>query len=225
MVATLLAISHSMALRYQEQRVSAFQRASHVAQLRSLRLQLNPHFMFNALNSVAALICKRSLDDAEEMVETLSDFLRSSLEMAPEEKVTLAREIELQRLYLDVESIRFADRLSVVYEIDPEVGMALVPGLITQPIVENVIRHAVAPSLARVVLAISAERDGEWLRIRIVNSAGGGRRHARRSTGIGLSNVVLRLRGYYGERCSFEAGADQAGGYAVTLTLPYSLDS
>ncbi|MDB5722650.1 MAG: histidine kinase [Alphaproteobacteria bacterium] len=225
LVGTLLAIGHSLALRDQEQCMSVLQRASHAAQLRSLRLQLNPHFMFNTLNSINALIGRERLRDAEAMVENLSDFLRLSLEAAPEEQVTFAREIELQRHYLDVESIRFADRFSVVYEIDDAAHGALVPALITQPLVENVIRHAVTRTLEPVVLTISAGRDGEWLRIAIINSAwrSSGKK-GRAGTGLGIRNVALRLRGHYGHAFGFEAGRAADGGFAVRLALPFATE-
>ncbi|SOB78558.1 Histidine kinase [Sphingomonas guangdongensis] len=218
----LLAIVYSAEVRAFERRAAQAQRDAHAAHLRALRYQLNPHFMFNTLNSIASLIAARRVEPAERMVENLSDFLRAGLATDPNEDIPLAREIELQSLYLAIEAVRFPNRLVVAIDMPDAVRGALVPSLITQPLVENAVRHAVASSTAPVTLTIAAATAGDRLRLTVSDRGSNGRARGPvvPGTGVGLRNVAERLAARYGEDCGFTAGPHAAGGFAVSFAIP-----
>lgn len=217
--ALLLSVVYAAELGDRERRVAQLQREAHAAHLRALRYQLNPHFMFNTLNSIASLVSAREVDTAERMVENLSDFLRAGLALDPNDDIPLTREIELQSLYLAIEAVRFPDRLRVAIDVPGELDGVLVPSLITQPLVENAVRHAVATSTTPVTLDIVARAEGDRLRVSVTDSGGDGspRKHG---TGLGLANVRERLRARYGEDCGFVAAPRQGGGFVVSFALP-----
>src|SRR4051794_2064603 len=146
LAAIILALSYVDDIREREERIGALQALAHDAQLRALRNQLNPHFLFNALNSIAGLISRRRDDEAESMTENLADFLRVTLGLDPQKLITLAEETKLQQIYLDIEKVRFPQRLQVRLEVPPELEDVRVPSLITQPLIENSIKYAVARS-------------------------------------------------------------------------------
>jgi len=220
--ALLLAVTESLELSERERRIAHLQRVAHAAQLRALRYQLNPHFMFNTLNSIAALISRREAERAEAMVENLADFLRAGLSLDPHEDIPLAQEIELQSLYLSIEELRFPDRLKVEIDIPEDARAALVPSLVTQPLVENVVRHAVATSLEPILLCISARREGERLRITVRNGAPVGGGPSARGTGVGLANVGNRLRARFAQDAIFLAERQGDGGFLVVMEIPWS---
>ncbi|WCM27075.1 histidine kinase [Sphingomonas sp. QA11] len=220
--ALLVAVTSSLELSDRERRIARLQRIAHAAQLRALRYQLNPHFMFNTLNSIAALISRREAESAEAMVENLADFLRAGLSLDPHEDIPLEKEIELQSLYLSIEELRFPDRLKVEIDVPEDVRSALVPSLVTQPLVENAVRHAVATSLEPIMLRIAARREGEWLRIAVCNSAPVGGTPCVRGTGVGLTNVADRLRARFARNCHFLAERQSDGGFMVTIEIPWS---
>jgi len=216
----VFAFDYSRAVADRERRIAVLDRMAQEAKLRALRYQLNPHFMFNTLNSIATLVGKGDNEDAERMIEDLSDFLRATLAVEPSEDISLARELELQRRYLDIETRRFPRRLRVAMDVDPESAKALVPSLITQPLTENVIRHAVAASREQVVLTIRARRVEDQLHLMIANSlvgVGG----ASGGTKVGLTNVAERLRVRYDGGCAFIAGPQPEGGFAAIIQMPY----
>lgn len=219
----LLAVFYSLELGENERHLAHLQRVAHTAQMRALRYQLNPHFMFNTLNSIAALISRKDTVAAEHMVENLADFLRAGLSLDPHEDITLDREIELQSLYLAIESLRFADRLVVACDVADEVKSALVPSLITQPLIENVVRHAVARSTRPVTLAITAHREGARLKLAIRNSAGDSMQCAAApsGTGVGLTNVSERLQARFGDNAGFQATDLGEDGFLVELDIPF----
>ncbi len=218
----LLAIVYSGELRDHERRTAQLQREAHEAHVRALRYQLNPHFMFNTLNSIASLIGTGAVEPAERMVENLSDFLRAGLAIDPSEDIPLAKEIELQSTYLAIEAVRFPNRLVVAIEVPEAVHGALVPSLIVQPLVENAVRHAVATSTAPVTLTIAAHAEGRSLRIRVRDSgaSGGTPRRVVPGTGVGLANVAERLKTRYGHDCGFAAGKLPGGGFETTFAIP-----
>lgn len=217
----LLSLAYSLESTERERRIAQLRGIADAAQLRALRYQLNPHFMFNTLNSIAALIARRDIAPAELMVENLSDFLRASLSMDPQEDISLDREIELQSLYLAIEAVRFSDRFEVRRDIAEEARRALVPSLVLQPLIENVVKHAVSPSTAPVTLDISAQvRDGR-LEVRVQNSAGDGAPVTGRGTGVGLVNVAERLKARFGEAAAFSAERTADGGFAVRFSIPF----
>jgi hypothetical protein len=223
--ALLLSVVYAAELGDRERRMAVLQREAHTAQLRALRYQLNPHFMFNTLNSIAALVSARQVETAEQMVENLSDFLRAGLALDANEDIPLAREIELQSLYLAIEEVRFPDRLRVEIDVPEALNGVRVPSLITQPLVENAVRHAVAKSTEPVQLRIVARDEGARVRIEVTNSGGSGSAAGARGggsgTSVGLGNVRERLRARYGEACEFEAGPGAEGGFRVAFTVPH----
>ncbi|MFA6113646.1 MAG: histidine kinase [Sphingomonas sp.] len=220
--ALLLAVTSSLELSDRERRIAHLQRVAHAAQLRALRYQLNPHFMFNTLNSIAALISRREAERAEAMVENLADFLRAGLSLDPHEDIPLEKEIELQSLYLSIEELRFPDRLKVEIDVPEHVRGALVPSLVTQPLVENVVRHAVATSLEPILLSIVARHEGSRLRITVRNSAPIGGLPCSKGTGVGLANVADRLRARFPQDSLFLAERQGDGGFLVVIELPWS---
>lgn len=217
----MLALFYSFELGEREIRIMQLQRIAHSAQLRALRYQLNPHFMFNTLNSIAALVSRRDVETAERMVENLADFLRAGLSLDPQEEIPVEREIGLQSLYLDIEMLRFGDRLRVDIDLDSGARLALLPSLITQPLIENAIRHAVSPSEEAVTLRISARRNGEQLEIGIENDMPERCGAKRPGTGVGLANVAERLTTIYGDAATFSAGPRGDGTFTVCFTIPF----
>lgn len=211
----LLAFTYALEL-------NTLQRVTHTAQIRALRYQLNPHFMFNTLNSIAALIARGDAATAEHMVENLGDFLRASLSIDPQEDIPLEREIHLQSLYLAIETLRFSDRLTVEIDVPQDARPALVPSLITQPLAENVIRHAVANSTRPIALRIAARREGGRLRVIVRNSGPDGSGRGIPGTGIGLANVGERLRTRYGLDSTFTAEREPDGGFLVMFNIPFA---
>lgn len=219
----LLAIVYSGEVRDYERGVARLQREAHEAHLRALRYQLNPHFMFNTLNSIASLIGAGRVQHAEHMVENLSDFLRAGLALDPHEDIPLAEEIELQSTYLAIEAVRFPNRLVVEIDVPDDVQDARVPSLIVQPLVENAVRHAVSMSTRPVKLTVTAAREGDRLRLSVRDSGGNaGNRRAPPGTGVGLTNVAERLMTRYGEDCGFTAGRLPEGGFQVTFAIPFT---
>lgn len=219
----LLALVYSRELRERERELANLERLAQAAQLRALRYQINPHFMFNTLNSIAALICTRENATAERMVESLGDFLRATLAIDPQEDHRLGDELELQKLYLGIEKLRFPDRISVDFDVTPDALRALVPSLILQPLTENAVKHCVAVTSTETKLVINARADGERLAIRVINSPPQGARRDR-STGVGLKNVAERLHARFGKNQRFQCGKLSDGSFEVELEIPLSFD-
>jgi LytS/YehU family sensor histidine kinase len=196
----------------------------HSAQMRALRHQLNPHFLFNTLNSIAALIRGGNNGTAETMIENLSDFMRTGFAMDPYDDIPLSRELDLQRTYLDIERLRFPDRIVVTFDIPERLQQARVPALITQPIVENTIKYAVARSTIPVHIKITArERDG-LLVLRIGDDGGDAPASETSGTKVGLSNIESRLRARFGDRYKFRGRPWPTGGFEVELGLPLAVE-
>jgi signal transduction histidine kinase len=190
------------------------------ARLGALKMQLQPHFLFNTLNAVVSLVRARRGREAEDTLAHLSDLLRWVLDDREQQEVPLARELEYVRLYLAVERVRFADRLHVDLRVAPDALDAAVPHLCLQPIIENAIRHGVEASASAGEIVISAERQGARL-VLTVEDDGPGFRNLRQPVGIGLANTRLRLAELYGDRAVMTTANALAGGAIVTLTLPF----
>ena len=177
-------------LREREHKLNVAERTAQEARLSALRFQLNPHFMFNTLNTLSGLIALDRKQQAEHVVLNLSSFLRFSLQSDSEQLISLEKEIEAQKMYLDIEQVRFSDRLTIHYEVDEECEQARVPPFLLQPLVENAIKHAVAPSDGPVTMTIGASREGNTLVLEVKNSASNGLARPRcESLGIGMKNV------------------------------------
>jgi LytS/YehU family sensor histidine kinase len=217
--ALLLVIYYHADLRERDQRLTDMRAIAQSAQIKALRYQINPHFMFNTLNSIASLIGRKETDDAETMVEDLSEFLHTTLQLNPEEDIPLSRELELQKLYLSIETARFPDRLRVEVDVPEALNAILVPSLITQPLVENVIKHAVRKSTVPITLRIAALRGDGMIELTIRNSLGDAAGMLRGPPGIGLANVSERLAMRYPGASRCVAVSDD-GGFHVRVTLP-----
>ena len=207
-----------------QRRAAQAEAAARAAQVRALRYQVNPHFLFNTLNSLSSLVMTGRAEKAEEMLLALSTFFRTSLSLDPSADVTLAEEIDLQRLYLDIEKVRFPSRLRVEIDIPQELESARLPALILQPLVENAIKYGISPTKEKVTLRIEARSLGDGrFSITVTNSGKPGghpERDRSDSTGVGLTNVCQRLNARFGAQAKCEFGPLPKGGYQVHLTLP-----
>lgn len=193
---------------------------AHKAKLDALRYQLNPHFLFNTLNGISTLILDHQNRDAAEMVGRLAELLRESLRGRPDEPISLAEELRFSRLYLGIEQVRFGDRLEVEIDVEPAAGNVPVPRLLLQPLLENVIRHAVEPADSKVSLTLRAGIDDCVLRISIEDDGPGPGEASTSGTGIGLSNVSQRLRAAYRGRARLAIGARAYGGTRADIEIP-----
>jgi hypothetical protein len=220
-----LAMSSAGQLRSAERRASRAERDAQAAQLRALRYQVNPHFLFNTLNSLSSLVMARREEEAEAMIVNLSTFFRSSLAIDPTDDIRLADEIDFQQLYLDIEKVRFPNRLHVRTDIPDSLKSARVPPLILQPLVENAIKHGVARTTDPVTVSISAREEEGRLVLEVEND-GGGTRHAAapEGTGVGLANVCDRLAARFGPEADCDHGPLPGGGYRVTIAMPLGQD-
>ncbi len=218
-----LAIGIAGEVRVAERKAARFAQAAQDAELRSLRYQVNPHFLFNTLNSLSSLVITGRSAQAEAMIQNLSTFYRNSLSSDPLEDVTLSEEVDLQKLYLEIEVIRYPQRLRTQIEIEPGLQNLTVPALILQPLVENAIKYGVARSSHPVTISIRASETAEGYVITVEDDAEqhNGLPHGH-SNGIGIPNVRDRLEARYGGRAKFETFAKPAGGFVARLTLPKS---
>ncbi len=223
-----LALSVAGEVRIAERRAARFAQAAQDAELRSLRYQVNPHFLFNTLNSLSSLVITGRADQAEAMIQNLSTFYRNSLSSDPLEDVTLAEEVELQKLYLGIEHVRFPERLRIKIDVDPALEQIHVPALILQPLVENAIKYGVALSSRPVTISVRAvlidgkvtitvEDDGEPFD----SSAHGP--NIGTSNGIGLPNVRDRLEARFGGRARLETAIKKTGGFTACITMPHNM--
>jgi two-component sensor histidine kinase len=193
------------------------------ARMQALRMQLNPHFLFNALNSIAMLVRDAKREAAVNTLERLSDLLRYVLDDSARQEVALKRELEFIERYLAIEKIRFQDRLEVQIDVDHNTLDAMVPNLVLQPIVENAIRHGIANRAATTTVTLGARKVGGALRLRVSDDGPGfrGTASVHGRPGVGISNTRRRLVHLYGERASLDVADAASGGAAVTITLPF----
>jgi LytS/YehU family sensor histidine kinase len=209
-----------------QKRAAEAESAAQSAQLRALRYQVNPHFLFNTLNSLSSLVMTGRNDRAEAMLMALSTFFRSSLSLDPAADISLEQEIDLQRLYLEIEKTRFPDRLQVEIDVPDKLQSARLPALILQPIVENAIKYGVSKTRQKVLIQIIGEKlDGGRMAITVSNRLLNGRKNelpaaTHEGTGLGLANVSERLETRFGNKASCRFGPMASGGYKVTLTMP-----
>jgi two-component system LytT family sensor kinase len=209
--------------RAAERREASFRNAARAAELRSLRYQVNPHFLFNTLNSLSSLVMTGKAERAEEMIQGLSSFYRHSLAEDPTGDVELADEVDLQRHYLSVEALRFPDRLRIGLDVPDDLADARIPGMILQPLVENSVRYAVAPSTRPVTIAIAARAEYGRLVVTVSDNGAGMPAGATHGFGIGLANVRDRLAARFGEDAMIVSGPVE-GGYRSELRLSLVFD-
>ena len=191
------------------------------AQLKALQMQMEPHFLFNTLNAITALVEDGNQKEATETLAHLNEILKSTLARETPEKIPLAQELAVVEHYLAIEQVRFADRLRVEMSIDPGALDSMVPCFLLQPIVENAIRHGISPLLDAGVIHTSVERDGEMLHLSVRDNGPGLASKANRGHGIGLRNTEGRLAHFYPQKYKFSSGAGQSGGFEVSITIPY----
>lgn len=216
----LALIYSSEVARVQRERTRA-EELARIAEMQTLRYQLNPHFLFNTLNSVAALVIEGKGETAERMIGKLADFLRAGLATEGLADTPLASEIEQQIAYLEIECTRFPERLAIETRIGEGLSQALVPAFILQPLVENAIKHGVGQSNDKVTIMLCAQREGERLTLEVSDDGrplAAADRH--RGTGTGLRNIRERLQARYGEDFELEAGPRPEGGFRVRMTIP-----
>ncbi len=205
------------------------------AQLAMLRYQLNPHFLFNTLNSISTLVLLKQTEPANAMLSRLSSFLRYTLVNEPTGRVTVAQEVETLKLYLDIEKMRFEDRLRAFFEVDNAAKEGLLPSLLLQPLVENAIKYAVTPQESGADIHVIAQLIGQTLRITVSDTGPGLQKKGGQnmmksandvpyegaSTGVGLANIRDRLSQAYGEDHKFDTRSSPEGGFSVIIEIPF----
>ncbi len=216
----ILALTYVADLADNEERIASLQARANAFQLRALRYQLNPHFLFNTLNSIASLIARRKNPEAEAMVVSLSDFLRSTLKIDPDVEITLGEEIALQSLYLDIERFRFPHRLRVTIDVPDDLRDACVPNLILQPLIENAVKHGVAQSSKEVHLEIRASPHEGRLDIEVRDDGGDAPAPRVGGANVGLVNVADRLRVHFGDAAGLAAEQRPEGGFSARISMP-----
>jgi signal transduction histidine kinase len=217
-----LAIAYGFDAQEEQQRTADIRELAQAAQLRALHSQINPHFLFNSLNSLSALILDGKMSDAEEMLMKLSNFLRMGLVAKPSERISLSSEVRFQQAYLELEQVRYAD-LCTEFHVPDELDSALVPALILQPIIENAVKYGVAGSPPPASIRVKAWSEEDRLFLQVTDS-GKGQNSKVGGAGIGLSNVIERLRLIYGpNNVQLTAGRLPDGSFRAELSLPLQL--
>jgi two-component system LytT family sensor kinase len=219
-----VALSYAAKVGHAERSAAGYRAQAQAAQLRALRYQINPHFLFNTLNSLSALVLRHRTEEAERMITNLATFFRTSLTSDPAADVALSDEIDMQRLYLEIERIRFPERLSVVIDVPEELEDVRVPGLILQPLIENAIKHGVAHSSRPVTITIRARAIKDSVHLSVEDDADGGG-FAQHGGGVGLSNVEGRLAARFDGAAHSRHGLRDGGGFRVDLTMPLMRDA
>lgn len=229
------AINFFLQVEEQADRLERLEAQATSAQLAMLRYQLNPHFLFNTLNSISTLVLLKQTAPANAMLTRLSSFLRHTLMTEATGKVTLAQEIETLQLYLGIERMRFEDRLRTEFDVEPMAAKGLLPAMLLQPLVENAIKYAVSPQEEGARISLSARLVGQRLRITVSDTGPGLQSDGRRnrladavtggahtvSTGVGLANIRDRLAQGYGDSHLFEIRTPPSGGFTVIIELPF----
>lgn len=229
------AINFFLQVEEQADRLERLEAQATSAQLAMLRYQLNPHFLFNTLNSISTLVLLKQTAPANAMLTKLSSFLRHTLVSEPGGTVTVAQEVETLQLYLGIERMRFEERLQTEFRVDPPADRAQVPSMLLQPLVENAIKYGVTPQEEGATISLHAQVVGSRLRVTISDTGPGVRKggseglgialdghgHRYTSTGVGLANIRDRLAQAYGDEHRFEIRSPESGGFSVMIELPF----
>ncbi|HEY0761583.1 MAG TPA: histidine kinase [Pyrinomonadaceae bacterium] len=218
------ALDYYQKLQERELRASQLEAQLAQSQLQVLKMQLHPHFLFNTLNAISALI-RESPDEAEEMVSRLGDLLRMTLETAGLQEVPFKKELEFLRHYIDIEQTRFQDRLRVEMAIEPETLDGLVPSMILQPLVENSVRHGVAPRPEGGCIKIKAWRDNSLLQLEVEDDGPGLCGDKPMKERVGLTNTRARVSNLYGDGHGLKLRHAAGGGLVVSLSIPFRTES
>jgi LytS/YehU family sensor histidine kinase len=229
LVGVCQAITHFRSSQERERRAVELEARLTSAKLQALRMQINPHFLFNTLNSITALVYVNPRA-ADEMLGDLSELLRRSLDSMEEQEVSLAEELEFIGTYLRIEQKRFGDRLQLEKSVPDDLMKALVPALILQPLVENAIRHGIEPQRVAGLISIEARQEGKQLHLIVRDNGKGlspgadlGSSERRIGHGIGVANTRARLEGLYGRNQSFRIAKVEPHGCRVEIHLPFQL--
>ncbi|MBU6266460.1 MAG: histidine kinase [Sphingomonadales bacterium] len=229
------AINFFLRIEEQNDQLIRLENQATSAQLAMLRYQLNPHFLFNTLNSISTLVLLKQTEPANAMLTRLSAFLRYTLVNPPTGRVTVAQEVETLKLYLDIERMRFEERLRTSFQIEPGCEDGLLPSLLLQPLVENAIKYAVSPQETGAEISIVTQFIGQNLRITVSDTGPGLQSQAtdnrlsgmsfdggeQVSTGVGLANIRDRLAQAYGTRHRFDIVEPPEGGFSVIIEIPF----
>jgi two-component sensor histidine kinase len=219
LVSVVHALTYSRRLEERERSASQLEARLTEAKLDALRSQLQPHFLFNTLNAISTLVHKDPAA-ADEMITNLSELLRAAMDTT-EQEIPLRRELDFLNRYLEIQQVRFADRLRVEKEIDALALDGLVPALILQPLVENAIRHGIEPQSSTGLVRIRVRREGNILRLSVRDSGSGAKEQNKEQPGIGLANSRARLQALYGDRAQLMLNSAPEGGFAVELEIPF----
>lgn len=218
-------VNYYLLLEEETDRRLRLEHQASAAQLAMLRYQLNPHFLFNTLNSISTLVLLKQTDRANAMLSRLSSFLRYTLVNEPTGQVTVEQEVETLKLYLEIEKMRFEERLRPRFIIDPAAAGGHLPSLLLQPLVENAIKYAVTPKEEGADIVIEALRNGDRVTITVADTGPGSdplyTQRAAQSTGVGLANIRDRLAQAYGADHRFETQTNINGGFSVIIDIPY----
>ena len=215
-------INSMIDLELERARASAALSMADSARLRVLQSQLNPHFLFNSLNGVATLIRENNRADAAKMISTLSDFLRATVHRVNVPQITIAEELDFLDQYVELQQLRFSDRLRVQIDVQDDTYSALVPTLILQPLIENAVQHGVLMKESGGSVLVSIRREGDTLRVLVEDDGPGPSAAEPARFGIGLTNTAERLRALYADGASMSIGRAASGGFAVLLSIPFS---
>jgi two-component system, LytTR family, sensor kinase len=210
-------------LERERRRAAVAESLAQSARLLALQAQLQPHFLFNTLNSVSALVVDGRLDAAISMISRLSDFLRTSLQTSDTPQIPVAREMVFIRQYLDIQKIRFGDRLTFRLDVAPDALSALVPTLLLQPLVENAVQHGILPHREGGSVVIQVRTAAQTLQLRVEDDGPGFRTTPMPPFGVGLSNTAKRLDELYGDRAKLVIGRGTVSGVVVSIELPLTL--
>ncbi|MBA4765484.1 MAG: histidine kinase [Erythrobacter sp.] len=229
------AINFFLQVEQQADRLERLEAQATSAQLAMLRYQLNPHFLFNTLNSISTLVLLKQTEPANAMLTRLSSFLRHTLVTQPGGKVTVAQEVETLKLYLEIERMRFEERLQTDFRVEENAAKAQIPSMLLQPLIENAIKYGVSPQEEGAEISLLAQIVGPRLRITVSDTGPGVdvvgtsddlpavmATHKRRdSTGVGLANIRDRLAQAYGDDHRFEIRSPESGGFTVLIEIPH----
>ena len=231
------AINFFLQVEEQNDRLLSLENQATSAQLAMLRYQLNPHFLFNTLNSISTLVLLKQTEPANAMLTRLSSFLRHTLVTQPGGKVTVAQEVETLKLYLDIERMRFEERLQTDFRVEEKASKAQIPSMLLQPLMENAIKYGVSPLEEGAEISLLAQIVGPRLRITVSDSGPGvdvggvaddlpavmATHKRRNSTGVGLANIRDRLAQAYSDDHRFEIRSPETGGFTVLIEIPHEL--
>ena len=207
-------------LQKEHERLLTAQTLAKDTQLKMLRYQLNPHFMFNTLNAISTLILKNENDKANEMLEKLCDFFRYTLDFKEKSKTSLKKELDLLELYLSIEKVRFASRLTVTLDIDSQALACQVPNMLLQPLVENSVKYAIEPRKVGGSIIIKAECLNNRLNLAVMDNGQGYNEHSKKGFGIGISNTKARLDAIYNGDYYIDLHSEPNQGTTVKISMP-----